>query len=94
MTGQLRKALKQTFGDIPIAFERSAEMRFVGQLHTVRVAIERDDIASLEMAFSKTYLARYGHLIRGGRVELVSLHAAAFADTPQPDLTSIFVSRK
>jgi N-methylhydantoinase A len=90
MTGQLRKSLKETFGDIPIAFERSAEMRFVGQLHTVRVAIERDDIASLEMAFSKTYLARYGHLIRGGRVELVSLHAAAFADTPQPDLASIF----
>ena len=90
MTGQLRKALKGTFGDIPIAFERSAEMRFVGQLHTVRVAIERDDIASMETAFTKTYLARYGHLIRGGSVEIVSLHATAFADTPQPDLASIF----
>jgi N-methylhydantoinase A len=90
MTDDLRTTLKKTFGDIPIVFERSAEMRFVGQLHTVRVVIEHDDTEALEKACARTYLERYGHLIRGGRIELVSLHAAAFADTPRPDLANIF----
>jgi N-methylhydantoinase A len=86
MEGEMRDALAKDFGDVPIAFERAAEMRFVGQYHTVRILIETKDVAALRGKFLDTYSARYGHAMERAAVEIVSLHSTALAKTDQPDV--------
>lgn len=87
--GELRRSLASTFGEIPIRVERYAEMRFVGQFHTVQVKLDAVELPLILSSFEATYQDRYGHLIRNGKVEFVSLHVAAFGETPRPALSEI-----
>jgi N-methylhydantoinase A len=93
MIANLRKSLMDNFGDLPVTFERFAEMRFVGQFHTVQIRAEATSAEELRRPFEQTYLSRYGHLIRGGSVEIVSLHAVAYGETRRPDLPDTFKKR-
>jgi N-methylhydantoinase A len=88
MIANLKRSLTDNFGDLPMTFERFAEMRFVGQFHTVQIKAEATTTDDLRRVFEETYLARYGHLIRGGRIEIVSLHAVAHAETSRPQLSA------
>lgn len=90
MIAELKSSLKENFGNVPIKINRFAEMRFVGQFHTVQIEVEKQDVETLRTRFETEYLSRYGHLISGGRVEFVSLHAAASGETARPDPTDIF----
>ncbi|MSQ71471.1 MAG: hydantoinase/oxoprolinase family protein [Betaproteobacteria bacterium] len=85
----LRASLAENFAGFPIRIEHSAEMRFVGQFHTVRIKVTQDSAPRIQQHFEQEYLSRYGHLMRAGVVEFVSLHSAAFAAVPHPELTSI-----
>lgn len=81
------------FPDIAIEFRRSVEMRFVGQMHTVRVPLKAsDDHVVLTRAFHEVYKKRYGHVNPEAEPEVVSLHTAAFARTPQPDIRHLAVT--
>jgi N-methylhydantoinase A len=89
MEREMAEALTRDFGDLPIAFQRAAEMRFVGQYHTVRIEVGNDDLPVLRNRFLETYRARYGHAIDRAAVEIVSLHSTATAKTARPDIKGL-----
>jgi N-methylhydantoinase A len=82
-------SLRADFGDVPIALERSLEMRFLGQYHTVRVPVTGTDAEALRREFIEVYRARYGHAMERAQAEIVSLHAAAKAKTAQPNIAGL-----
>jgi N-methylhydantoinase A len=95
MEAQLAAEMHGDFADIALVFQRSVGMRFVGQMHTVRVPIARTDTAaSLRAAFHATYQKRYGHVNPEGDAEIVSLHCAAHAATPRPDISRLALTGK
>jgi N-methylhydantoinase A len=95
MEAHLTSEMKADFPDIEIDFRRSVEMRFVGQMHTVRVPVLATDThLVLKEAFYTIYKKRYGHVNRDGESEVVSLHTAANAKTPRPDIARLAVTGK
>jgi len=88
----LRQTIVADFGVTELRFERFAEIRFIGQYHTVRVAIEDGDFSGLNSVFFRTYKATYGHVIENGEAEIVSLHAVASATTPKPQIDDFGVA--
>ncbi len=89
MEAGMRASIRDDFGDIAVSFERFAEMRFVGQYHTVRIPVETNDAGGLQKSFHATYRARYGHAMERAPAEIVSLHCAATARTPMPDIAGL-----
>ena len=85
----MKRSLAADFGDIPIAFERSAEMRYLGQYHTVRLERGADDAAGLRRRFDDTYRQRYGHASERAQVQVVALHCVARARTARPDIARL-----
>ncbi|MGP8432477.1 hydantoinase/oxoprolinase family protein [Paraburkholderia fungorum] len=77
------------FGDVPVAFERTLEMRFVGQYHTVRVPFDSNEVHLLRCRFLNVYRDRYGHAMDDLAAEIVAVHAGATAHTPKPDITKL-----
>ena len=86
MEAGLKESIARDFGDVPIAFERSFEMRYVGQYHTVLISFETGDAAALERVFHEVYRRRYGHEIKGVAAQIVSLHTTACVPTPRPEI--------
>lgn len=72
-------------------FQRFAELRYKGQMHSVRASMQETP-QSLRDAFEDVYRNRYGHTQQGLPVELVGLHSVAFAATPGPSLEEIGAS--
>jgi N-methylhydantoinase A len=89
MERAMASSLAVDFGDIPVLFERSAEMRYVGQYHTVRLELHGEDAATLRRGFDDLYRARYGHASDRAQVQIVSLHSVARARTSQPDIARL-----
>ncbi|MSQ73366.1 MAG: hydantoinase/oxoprolinase family protein [Betaproteobacteria bacterium] len=85
----MRTSLHADFGSVPIYFARTAELRFVGQYHSVRIPVADGDSATLRRSFIDAYRERYGHAMENAAVEFVSLHCAGFAETPKPDIASL-----
>jgi N-methylhydantoinase A len=82
-----RDELRKEFGNRTVSFERSAELRYRGQLHTIRVQVRPDEpLAQLLRSFEQEYTSRYGHLIPGGRPQFVALHCGATLAVEQPPL--------
>ncbi|MES2536459.1 MAG: hydantoinase/oxoprolinase family protein [Pseudomonadota bacterium] len=95
MEAQLAGEMTADFPDIAIEFKRSVEMRFVGQMHTVRVPVLATDTHTiLNGAFQAIYQKRYGHVNPNGESEVVSLHTAAHARTPRPEIGRLAVTGK
>ena len=89
MEAEMAVSLAADFGNIPITYERSAEMRYVGQYHTVRLPVHNEDVASLRQRFNKIYRQRYGHASEQAPVQIVALHTVARARTAQPDISRL-----
>jgi N-methylhydantoinase A/oxoprolinase/acetone carboxylase beta subunit len=89
MEAEMGDALDRDFGKLPVSYQRAVEMRFIGQYHTVRIEVGKDDSAALRHRFLETYRARYGHAIDRAPVEVVSLHCAATAKTVRPDIKGL-----
>jgi N-methylhydantoinase A len=77
-----------------VRIERSCEMRYEGQAHTVRVEVEADDLArgaagveSLRELFSQAYLRTYSHVLRDKPLEITALRLAAIGETGKPEIT-------
>lgn len=89
MEREMARSLAADFGDIPMVFERSAEMRYVGQYHTVRVELTGEEAAVLRRRFDELYRERYGHASERAQVQIVALHSVARARTAQPDISRL-----
>ena len=71
-------------------FERNAEIRYRGQMHSVLTPVEHyDDAGSLRRRFEQVYRARYGHTESNNPVEIVSLRSTIIGRMPQPALSSL-----
>ncbi|MFN0299302.1 MAG: hydantoinase/oxoprolinase family protein [Burkholderiales bacterium] len=89
METNLRTSIVRDFGELPTTCERAVEMRFVGQYHTVRVALTSDHVDTLLRTFLDTYKARYGHAIERAPAEIVSLHCTVRATTERPNIAGL-----
>jgi N-methylhydantoinase A len=59
-------------------FQRSADMRYVGQEYTVNVAVaEESSLEEIDGSFHEGHRVRYGHSTPGAPVEFVNLRVAA-----------------
>ncbi len=66
-----------------------ADMSYVGQTHTLAVALEATDLgdaATLRGAFERAYLKAYGRLLDGIAVRLLNLRLAVIGRRPKLDL--------
>lgn len=61
-----------------VSFQRSADMRYVGQEYTINVPLGTEDIAAIQADFHDAYDRRYGHSSPGAPIEFVNLRVAAF----------------
>jgi N-methylhydantoinase A len=70
-------------------FERSAEMRYVGQSFELRASLPEGPLASLDAmleAFYEAYEQTYGYADREAPVEIVDLRVQVVGRTPKPRL--------
>ncbi|MEM7536519.1 MAG: hydantoinase/oxoprolinase family protein [Chloroflexota bacterium] len=80
--------------DAQIHFERIAECRYTGQMHTVRVPVQEsdfvdDDLASLKTRFDAQHELAYAHALPTHAGEMVALRLAARGQTPKPEMTRL-----
>ncbi len=84
-----RHTLESELGAQQLRFDRSLEMRYRGQKHTVRVPFEADvDIDALVKRFEIIYKRRYGHA-NNNAVEVLGIRLGAEADVPRPELADL-----
>jgi N-methylhydantoinase A len=78
MERELHDAIRREIGLDDVTFERSAEMRYRGQRHNIRVPITGlGDAGAIRTAFDRDYKRRYGHADARAAVEVQALHLAA-----------------
>jgi N-methylhydantoinase A len=83
-------ALAEEFGASEVFFERHAEMRYVGQNHSIKVPVSGlADPAAIKSAFERDYKRRYGHADARAAGEMQALHLSAFARQKRPDLSRL-----
>jgi N-methylhydantoinase A len=79
--------LAKEFGASDVFYERHAEMRYVGQNHSIKVPVSGlADPAAIKTAFERDYKRRYGHADARAASEIQALHLSAFARQKRPDL--------
>ena len=87
MEDRARKTLTAEFDTGEIVFEYSAEMRYQGQRHNIRVPITGlTGAAAIRDAFERDYERRYGHADARAAAELQALHLSAFARLRLPEI--------
>jgi N-methylhydantoinase A len=85
----MKRQLEDDFGRLPVKFERSVEMRYVGQYHSVLIPAPACDAVQLCAAFHDIYRHRYGHASESAPTEIVSLHCAVSIATAQPPIRGL-----
>lgn len=95
MEAQARDTLASEAPELrSIAFERVADARYVGQEHSVRIALPSDLLAKDAVnqildTFNSAYAQRYGHSDPAAGVELVTLRVVATGAVDKPPLTTV-----
>ncbi|MDE3100731.1 MAG: hydantoinase/oxoprolinase family protein [Chloroflexota bacterium] len=84
-----RSALREDVGSSDISFSRSADMRYVGQFHTLSVTLpdelyDATFLERLERRFHQAHEAAYGHASPGLPTEIINLRVAAFVAMTKP----------
>ncbi|MEO0561998.1 MAG: hydantoinase/oxoprolinase family protein [Chloroflexota bacterium] len=79
LSGEGRELLfAEKVSEEDIAFEFSADMRYIGQEYFVNVPIMQPiDLAAIEESFHNAHATRYGHSTPGAPVEFVNLRVGA-----------------
>ena len=73
-----------------IRYEHQAEMRYQGQMHSVRIdLLGGDTAASVTAGFEAMYRRRYGHLNADCPIEIIGLRGGAMVATEKPNLAQI-----
>ena len=70
--------LAEGVAEADISFQRSADMRYLGQEYTINVLLDSNDTEAIGNAFHAAHERRYGHSSPGAPVEFVNLRVAAF----------------
>jgi len=89
-----REELARDVGGHEVFTVRSADMRYLGQFHTLSLAmpdgpLDGDFVSRLEARFHAAHDAAYGHSAPNERTEIISLRVAAFVHMAKPEFTSI-----
>jgi N-methylhydantoinase A len=83
-------AIERDFGQRDVFFERSAEMRFIGQRHNIKVDFSTaDDPEALRERFAADYRRRYGHASPDAAVEIIALHVSVYLRSEKPRLAAL-----
>jgi N-methylhydantoinase A len=61
-----------------VSFQRSADMRYVGQEYTINVGLTSNDTMEIARSFHAAHERRYGHSSPDAPIEFVNLRVAAF----------------
>jgi N-methylhydantoinase A len=94
MREEMTAALLADVPDAELVFERSAEIRYRGQVHSVRVPLEGVAApAEVRSSFERIYRARYGHADSKNPVELVSLSLTGYGSMDRPVLEALSPAR-
>jgi len=86
------------FADAPpdqLIWQRTADMRYYGQEHTVKIVLPADDqldLGALEQAFHAAHKREYTFDLPGATIEFVTFHLTAWHNTRQPALKSMLGS--
>ena len=84
------RVLRQEFNSRETFFERQAEMRYRGQMHSIRIAMPSSSTADMIRAdFHVAYARRYGHADESAPVELVALRVTGYARGDRFDLSGL-----
>jgi N-methylhydantoinase A len=90
MENEARTALAHDFGASEVSFEHHTEMRYRGQRHNIKVALETlNDANVIRESFERDYTRRYGHADAKALVEVQALHLSAFAKLRRPDIAHL-----
>ena len=87
LEGEARAELASGGVTTGVVTQRMADMRLVGQMHEIAVALPataltQDSLPALTKAFTTAYTARYAALQLGGAVEAVNLRVTLTGPTP------------
>ena len=95
-----RQAMEADFGReseasrASVAFRNQAELRYVGQKHSLKVAlIQGQSLDDLAGQVHTAYHQRYGHSMPGAPVEFVAVHVAATLGMRRPDTDGLMNSQ-
>lgn len=81
----LEQNLHQEISDIPLIFSKFAEMRYIGQHHTVHIPMDKiTSGTALHEVFCQIYRERFGKSIDWVGSEIVSLHGILQGDIIKP----------
>jgi N-methylhydantoinase A len=90
MENEARVALAHDFGASEVSFEHHTEMRYRGQRHNIKVALDSlTDANAIRQCFERDYKRRYGHADAKAPVEVQALHLSAFARLRRPDIARL-----
>lgn len=88
-----RSTLERECGSGVMNSERSLEMRYRGQKHSVQVRIENNaTVAAIMTKFDEIYSSRYGHVNADCAVEIVGVRLFMEGDVARPELGAFAMS--
>lgn len=71
-----------------IRFQKSVDIRYVGQEYTVNIPNDSDDLAELDKLFHDTHFDIYGHNNPTGVTEIVNIRTTALGDLEKLELVA------
>lgn len=85
---------EQGFSDDEVIFVRHADMRYLGQEHTVKVPVPGGklipaDVEEVVRRFHAAHETRYSFKLEHMPTEIVNVHVAAFGRVPKPELATL-----
>jgi len=90
LEAEARTTLERECGSGAMSSERSLEMRYRGQKHSVQVRVDRESsIETIVRKFGEIYTARYGHVNADCAVEIVGARLFMEGDVARPTLESL-----
>jgi N-methylhydantoinase A len=94
MREKITTTLRANVQDAPVRFHRFAEIRYRGQVHSIRTPMDADaSAASMRKQFELLYKARYGHADSKGAVEIVGLILVGLGEMEKPTFAALAPNR-
>jgi N-methylhydantoinase A len=90
MESDLKEAMGKEFDVQKISYLREADMKYVGQAHSVRIPLSFElGIEAIRGAFEKEYSSRSGHFNPDMDLEFVTIRTSGIVPTAKPNLDAI-----
>lgn len=84
MTSRVRNRLAASgFSSSDLTFERSFDLRYVGQQWSLPVAVKALDVAAIRAEFETRHQRQFGHIQPNGQIEIVHLRLTGIARLSQ-----------